>query len=310
LFFSRQWCIIYQVEESIAKTARRKVLANTRRNFKDSVFTSYFNDQRKLIEIYNAIGNKSYPLDTEVKINTLDDALYLGRQNDVSFLLGKKLIILIEHMSTICLNLPLRMNLYQARLYEQMFPSNDIFKRKRIKLPKPEFIVLYNGSEEFPDQGEMKLSDSFLTEDGPVQLDLTVKIYNINQGRNPDILAKSKSLGHYSAFIGRAKWNLATGMSLNEAVAEAIRYCIDNDIMKEFLEKNRSEAGNMLFTEFKMEDALEVRFEEGVETGFEEGVEKTKKETAKAALAKGISPSLVADITGLPLETIEQLSID
>jgi len=39
-----------------------------------------------------------------------------------------------------------------------------------------------------------------------------------------------------------------------------------------FLAEHGSEAVNMLYTEFNMEDALEVRFEEGVEKGIEKGI--------------------------------------
>lgn len=47
--------------------------------------------------------------------------------------------------------------------------------------------------------------------------------------------------------------------------------------------------------------------EEGIKEGIKEGEKKGKIETAKAALMKGVEIDFIAQITGLPLETIQQL---
>jgi predicted transposase/invertase (TIGR01784 family) len=149
----------------------------------------------------------------------------------------------------------------------------------------------------------MKLSDAFEDVDIPNMLELTVRVYNINQGRNLEILQKSESLGDYAAFIGQIKDNRAKGLTLTEAIAKAVRHCIDNGIMKEYLETNSSEVENMLLAEFNMDVAKRVWREEGMEEGIEKGIEKT----ARAALAKGLSVSDVADITGLDEGTLRKL---
>jgi hypothetical protein len=71
------------------------------REHKSSVFTEFFHEKARLIELYNAVTNANYPADTDIQINTLKDALFIGRQNDISFLLDDTLIILVEHQSTI-----------------------------------------------------------------------------------------------------------------------------------------------------------------------------------------------------------------
>jgi predicted transposase/invertase (TIGR01784 family) len=273
--------------------------ANANRKYKSSVFASYFSDGEKLIEAYNAIEGKKYPKDTEVRISTLTDVLFMDQLNDVSFLLAGKLIILIEHQSYPNKNLPVRMLLYISRVYEKILNSENIYRERLIKIPKPDFIVLYNGNNEYPDKSEMKLSDAFENVDIPDMLELTVRVYNINQGCNKEILQKSKSLRDYAAFIGRVKENRAKGLALTEAIKEAVKYCIDNEIMKDYLENNASEGETMLLTEFNMDVAKRIWREEGVE----EGIEKT----AKAALAKGLSVSDVAEITGLDEERVKNL---
>ncbi len=71
------------------------------REYKDSVFTLYMREPRRLVEVYNAIFDTDYPLDTPIEINTLEGALFQNRMNDISFILDGKLIVLIEHQSTV-----------------------------------------------------------------------------------------------------------------------------------------------------------------------------------------------------------------
>jgi len=59
----------------------------------------------------------------------------------------------------------------------------------------------------------------------------------------------------------------------------------------------------MLMTEFNLDDALAVRYEEG----WEEGEENKAFEIARNALARGVTPEFVAEITGLSLEEIKEL---
>jgi hypothetical protein len=276
------------------------------REYKSSVFASYFSDGEKLIEMYNAIEGKNYPKTSTVQVNTLEDALFMERINDVSFLLDEKLIILLEHMSTVSANLPLRMLLYMGRLYEKILDNDNIYRQKLVRIPKPDFIVLYNGDEEYPDRVRLKLSDAFENADIPNSLELTVNVYNINRDRNREILRKSKSLSDYAAFVGRVKENRAKGLALAEAIREAVGYCIDNEIMKEYLEDNASEVENMLLTEFNMDVAKRIWREEALEEGMEKGMEKA----AKAMLAKGFSVSDVVGVTGLGEETLARLKAE
>jgi hypothetical protein len=220
------------------------------------------------LEIYNAIENANYPEDTAVLINTLEGVLYMNRMNDISFLFGGRLIVLVEHQSTINENMPIRILMLIARIYEKILDSQNIYRKNRIIIPKPEFIVLYNGEEDYPDRSVLRLSDAFEKADIPDMLELSVTVYNINQGRNPEILKRSKSLNDYSTFIAQIRENQNNkGVSLQKSIEEAVLYCISHGIMKEFLENHSSEVINMLFTEFSLEDALKISKEEGKEEG-------------------------------------------
>ena len=240
------------------------------RVYKDSVFSLYMSEPARLIEVYNAIQGTNYPLDTPVEINTLDDVLYKERINDISFLLDGKYVVLIEHQSTINENMPLRMLLYLGRLYEKFLDRDNIYRRKRISLPAPEFLMLYNGREPYPEESVLRLSDAFLAKPHENSAELLVKVLNVRYQPGKAVLQRSKSLYDYSVFIDRVEQNRKS-MELDEAIREAVLYCEKHNIMQPFLITHASEVENMLTTEWNWEDARRIWKEEDREDFLEEG---------------------------------------
>jgi predicted transposase YdaD len=275
--------------------------------YKDSLFSFLFSDPDILRELYCALENVSLSENVPVTINTLSDVLFIERVNDISFEIGGKLVVLIEHQSTINPNMSVRLLLYISRIYEKIIGEKNIYTTKAITIPRPEFFVLYNGKAAYPDQKTIRLSDAFestvalgFPEKESPALELEVKVININEGRNELIAKKCKTLEGYMGFIGKVRELEKGSEDREETMRKAVLYCRDNDILKEFLEKNGTEVMNMLMTEWKMEDALAVRYEEGREEG--------REEIARNALAKGVSVELIHSITGLDIEAIKNLS--
>ena len=273
------------------------------RSYKDSVFSLYLSEKpERLIEVYNAVSGTDYALDTPIEINTLEDALWHDRINDLSFTLDGQMIVLIEHQSTINENMPVRLLMYIARVYEKMLQAENIYKRRRIPLATPRFIVLYNGQEEYEEHTVQYLSESFMVQEESPALELRVDVYNINYEKEPQVIEKSESLREYSLFVHLVNQERAKGAALEEAINTAVHYCIGHDIMREFLQKHGSEVENMLFTEWNMEDALRVTREEGREEGLEEGMEK-----GILALADFLSPEKIAQKLGVSLEKVQSV---
>ncbi|GHV42815.1 hypothetical protein AGMMS49546_22700 [Spirochaetia bacterium] len=230
--------------------------------------------------------------------------------NDISFVIADKVVVLIEHQSTINKNMPLRLLMYIADVYKKITGEEDIYHEKLIPIPRPEFIVLYNGIDEYDDEKTLKLSDAFMDAGNEApQLELAVKVYNINKGHNQPIAQKCQKLDWYSTFVAKVReYQKETGYDktgITEAVKKAVRYCIDNNIMKDFLKLHSAEVINMLVTEWNWDTAQKVWKEEGRE----EGREEKALETAKNLLGMGLSPEQVAKGTGLDMETIKRLSI-
>ena len=92
------------------------------REYKDRLFRFIFGaeeNREHILSLYNALLGAGYTDADKIVITTLDDVIYLGMKNDVSFMLASDMN-LFEHQSTYNPNMPLRGFSYFARLYEQV----------------------------------------------------------------------------------------------------------------------------------------------------------------------------------------------
>ncbi|MDR0516541.1 MAG: hypothetical protein LBH25_05790 [Fibromonadaceae bacterium] len=247
-----------------------------KRKYKASVFASLFSDKKRLLELYNAIEGTSYKDPNMININTLEGVLFPDRMNDISFTIGDKVVVLIEHQASINENMPVRFLISISKVYEKIIDDKSIYKRDLIKIPRPEFIVLYNGVEKYPKEKILKLSAAF--EQTGIkkvpELELTVRVLNINKGRNIKLEQRSKSLAGYSEFVAKVREFQSQGCSSEDSVKDAVVYCINKGILRDYLRQNSSEVVNMLYTKWKWEDAIAVAKEEAKARGIKEGMAK------------------------------------
>jgi len=289
------------------------------REHKNSVFTMLFDDKAVLIELSNALFGAHYGADTPIEVTTLKNVLSRGRVNDLSYILDDRLIVLIEHQSTMSDVMPYRMLLYIAETYSQLYQNKMQYRRYKFTLKRPKFIVLYNGDEEMKeDVLILRLSDMFPTfapednaaDDGQIDLELTVTVYNIKDGRNANIVKYCATLREYAIFTDMIRENRKT-MSLEEAIRKAVKDSIDQNVLKTFLEKHKQEIETMLLTDWDWDTALEVRegegFEKGMAKGFEKGLEEARQKDALAMREEGIDVNAISRITGFSVDTILKL---
>ena len=229
-------------------------------------------------------------------INTLENAIYMSMQNDLSFVIDSRLS-LYEHQSTYNPNLPLRFLLYLSDLYEKMIIGKNVYGTKIIQIPAPKFIVFYNGKQERPEKEVIKLSDSYMTQGEEVSLELLVDVLNINVGHNKELLQACKTLGDYSEYVYRVR-EYAKEMSIEEAVDRAIDECIKEDILREFLEKNRAEARAMSIYEYNQEEHIRMEREDAFEDGHKLGQAKGRAE-GESRLGKLIAILLQEGLTDI-----------
>ena len=94
-----------------------------------------FDNPDLLRQLYCALEGVSLPPETPVSINTLENVLYMDFNNDISFTIGKKLVVLVEHQSSINPNMALRLLLYFSRVLEKMIKYSTLYSKKPLSIP-------------------------------------------------------------------------------------------------------------------------------------------------------------------------------
>ena len=242
--------------------------------YKDRLFRLIFNDKKKLLELYNAVNESNYTNPDELEITTIEDAVYMGMRNDLSFIIGDEMN-LYEHQSTFSPNLPLRGVFYFSSVYKAYIEpvKHKLYSDSKLKIPFPQYIIFYNGIEKKPERQELKLSTLFIGngKGKAPALECTALVLNVNYGQNKELMERCRTLKEYAQFIAIIRRNLAEGMKHQEAVEQAVDECIRNDILAEILRKNRSEIVNSILTEWDENEYREFLKEESWKEGHESG---------------------------------------
>lgn len=255
--------------------------AKVLRTHKDNLFRFIFRDKKNLLQLYNALNDSSYDNPDCLEIITLQDVLYIGYKNDVSFLLDA-VLFLAEHQSSWNPNMPLHGVLYFSKLYQEYITKigGNMYGKKLVKLLYPQYVVFYNGTEPRPEQEFLRLSDSFQTPSHPPALmpepalECIALILNINYGNNREIMEKCRLLMNYSCFIHYTRQYLDEGCTPAKAVDLVVERCLSEDIMTDILRVHRKEVTTMFLTEFDEEAYRKSMKSEGYEEGCEETQEK------------------------------------
>ena len=279
------------------------------RNYKDSLFVDLFarcpEAKENFLSLYNALhGTDLKFAETKIEPVMLEKTVYTGRYNDVSMLINNRLIVLVEQQSTVNENMPLRFLEYVARLYEKLVPLEERYKEKRIKIPKPEFYVFYNGTKDYPPEKTLYLSDAFFDNDKnrqEIPLELSVKVYNINEKEVSSILQNCPALRGYASLVHYAA--AAKNDGIQDWLTHAIQRCIKEGILVDYLKRNSTEVRNMLIADYDYDTDIRVKKQEA----FEEGAENRAIETAKNLFELNLSSEQIAKATSLPLKKILEL---
>ena len=260
-----------------------------KRDYKSRIFTMLFSDKERLLRLYNAVGRKNYTDPDLLTINTLENAIYMSMKNDLSFLIDMRLS-LYEHQSTYNPNIPLRFLLYLSDLYSKLTKGMNLYGTKKIMIPPPRFVVFYNGRDKRPDYEEFKLSELYSISDEKVSLELIVEVFNINKGHNKELVETCKDLQDYVEYTHRVR-TYAEAMPIEKAVEKAINECIQEGILKDFLEANRAEAIKVSIYEYNEQEHIRMEredaFEDGRKLGLDEGHKLGLDEGHKLGLDEG-----------------------
>ena len=233
------------MQDNIEKTP--KIMA--KRTAKNSVFLDLFQNKSHLLRLYKTL----HPEDTtatedsltDVTIeNVLTDNLY----NDLGFIVNNKLMILIEAQSTWTMNILVRVLLYMAQSYHEYFQrtSQNYYKSKKVKMPKPELYVIFTGNKgRKPDK--VFLSREFFQGE---EIDIEVKAKVIYEGNTDDII--NQYIVFCKVFDEQTKQH---GMK-QKAIMETIRICKDRNVLREYLLDREKEVVTIMMSLFDEEQIM------------------------------------------------------
>ena len=220
-----------------------------KRTAKNSVFLDLFQNKSYLLKLYKTL----HPEDdeatedslTDVTIeNVLTDNLY----NDLGFIVNNKLMILIEAQSTWTMNILVRVLLYLAQSYHEYFQrtSQNYYKSRKVKMPKPELYVIFTGNRgRKPDK--ISLSKEFF-EDADIDIEVNAKV--IYESDTEDII--NQYIIFCKVFNEQTKQH---GMT-RKAVTETIRICKNRNVLMEYLLDREKEVVTIMMSLFDEEQIM------------------------------------------------------
>jgi len=268
------------------------------KQYQDTIFRAYFNDEMRLKDVAEALHGKSY-VEEPLEIVTLKGTFLSQIKNDISFLLAGCNLFFLEHQSTLNNNMALRCLYYVCEQLRTYIPAKKLYQNTVIRIPSPEFHVFYTGSRDMPETYQMKLSDAYMKTAEEIALELEVNFHNIAYDEAKKLLQQSRALHDYSFFIDRIKKNMAASLDRAQAIREAMKYCEEHDIMKEFLQQHEGEVVDMVNFEWNQKD-----FEEAI---LEEGREEGKVSVVLGMLKEKLPLETIAKVSEISLDKIREI---
>ncbi len=295
------------------------------REIKSSVFTDIFQEcedaKKYALELYNSINGTNYTDESLINHIKDVDSIYRSVRHDVAFTIEDKVVMLVEHQSTINPNMPLRALMYMGRIYESIIDREFRYSSTLVKIPTPEIYVLYNGKKPYPKHDILRLSDAFKERNAEYNgeaakdknylnqseqcmdnvspwlanaIELNVHVININLEQDnvdKDILQKCKTLRDYAIFNQIYQNNLKN--NVDRPAREAIYYCIEKDILRDYLLKAGEDVMSFLTAEYDREEDIRVNRKEAYAEGEEKGKEIGREEGED--LINELNSKLIAD---------------
>ena len=153
-----------------------------------------------------------------------------------------------------------------------------------------------------------------MTKPEHILLELEVKVLNINEHKGNKILQSCKPLAEYSIFVETVRRNIERDKE--HGFENAIKECIQNGILKEYLQRKSKEVINMLIAEYdyatdiavQRAEERKIAYTEGKSLGIAEGSRQKAFETARLLKQFGDSIQKIVQVTGLTVQDVETLS--
>lgn len=294
---------------------KKPVYGSGNREYKSRLFSFLFGREENkhwTLSLYNAIHGTSHSDLSCITINTIEDVVYMGMKNDLSILVSEiislyKSIEVYEQQSSYNPNMPVREFMYAGKLFQKyiLLSKLNIYGKSLLPLPLPKLVVFYNGENEQEDEVTLRLSDAFKEEirrniiirdaenkktsddteisaevdrifkKADPDIEVKVRMLNINYGHNKELLSSCKPLEEYAWFISQVRKNHKINnnnqkkelLEIGVAIDQTIDEMPEDFIIKDFIMSNRAEVKDMCLTEYNETETMEMIREEGLQEG-------------------------------------------
>ena len=244
--------------------SKRNIL---KRNVKSSVFTHLFSISKYKKELYVSLHPKDKDIDVkDIKTYTLSSIFTNIQINDLGLLVKDTLLVLVEAQSTWTLNILPRMIEYIGESFNRyvLETNQNIYGTKKVDLPKPELYVLYTGSKTIKDKS-ISFKKEFFNSKCPI--DVKVNVITLNNS--------SKVVKEYIRFAKLLDTNTKKYGYTKKSINETIDYCIEKNILREYLLEYKKEVYNIMTSVYDQKTATEMYERslraEGMQQGIQQG---------------------------------------
>lgn len=271
-----------------------------KRNVRDSVFTHLFQNRQYVLQLFKALHPEARDVTEDmIEIVTLENVLVDNIYNDLGFMVGEQLVVLVEAQSTWTANIIVRALMYMAQTYHDYIGKKELnlYGSKRIAIPKPELYMIYTGDRAVR-QDVISLSEEFF---GGEQTDLDVRVHVLTDGKQGDII------NQYITFTRILNEQINQHGRTYQAVLETIRICKDRNVLAGYLAEHEQEVQNIMVSLFDNNQIVKAYTKEKVEEGRKEGENQKAIEVAKKMLMKAMPVDLISELSGLSTSEVDAL---
>ena len=283
---------------------------------KDSLFIDLFSDKMRLIQLYKSLIDDQRQINPEdIEILTIQNIILRGIYNDLGFRVKDEIIILMEAQTTYTTNIVLRILFYLSETLKNYIIDssenknlNELYNTKPRIIPKIKLFVVYTGDKVMQDH-DLHLKDVMVENDIISDIDMKVRVLCTGN--------KSSILGQYILFTQIYSRQKKECKDIETAVKNTIEICMNDEILKEYLDYRKMEVQEMITAFMTQEEAFEsflkdeVRAGEkrGEKIGEKRGEEKGKIDTLINFFKNGVGLDIISKSVEMSIDEVKSILI-
>ena len=279
---------------------------------KDSLFIDLFSDKMRLIQLYKSLIDDERQINPEdIEILTIQNIILRGIYNDLGFRVKDEIIILMEAQTTYTTNIVLRILFYLSETLKNYIIDssenknlNELYNTKPRIIPKIKLFVVYTGDKMMQDH-DLHLKDVMVENDIISDIDMKVRVLCTGN--------KKSILGQYILFTRVYTKQKKECKDIETAVKNTIEICMNDEILKEYLDYRKMEVQEMITAFTTQEEAFESFLKDevraGEKRGRKEGEEKGKIDTLINFFKNGIGLDVISKGLGMSIDEVKSILI-